>query len=250
MYEARQYKKEAKDKVSRQVNCGTRQLVQIRDERKNAIIQKSKGEVFGGVIGGIAGTAVGGITGTVVGGLGLGTAIGGGMGLTGGIIGGIQLGRTIEHQIWKRRNAPFTVANILYASMRHSNVGSIYFPTGRIRLTHKHGPSVSIHLGVQRYTISNADYAAHHIQRGMRLFSVRLCCPSFQPAAIGGGGRLLESFHGRSINHISRGGPVAFNYGINQQQLNLIYHAAQTGSNRRLRIAMNSDPVTRGIPMQ
>ncbi|WP_278503771.1 hypothetical protein [Phocaeicola barnesiae] len=248
MYEARQNK----EKVSRRNDVAdggmVRQRVKIEKGNPNNIIQKSKGELYGGIVGGIVGTFIGGSTGTLIGGLGIGTAIGGSLGLATGSMTGIQIGRRIEHYKWKHTNAPFSVNDILYASMDKGKVGSIYFPTGRIRLTHPNGPTISNHDNPMRYTISNADYRANKVKRGTLIAQIQTL-PSYSLAQIGGE-RLLESFHGKRIEHISRGGPVAFNYGLNQQQLNLIYHAAETNENRRLRIAMQSDPITARIPIQ
>jgi len=147
----------------------------------------------------------------------------------------------------------FTLGNILFASVAGGNVGSIYFTNGRIRLTHGNQPQVSVHVGITRHTISNPDYGQYKTWlsngrpggggrsayiRGLR---------SFAPAVAGAGDRLVEFWPGH--HHISRGGPVAFNYVLTQAQLNIICNVARLNDNNKLRAWMGAIPALAAIPI-
>jgi hypothetical protein len=136
----------------------------------------------------------------------------------------------------------FTPSQILYASIAGGKVGSIYFPTGRIRLVHKHGPEVSVNPGVQRFTISDRHYEKYWEKYGS-LRRIRSC----RDAVAGAGERLVEFWPGK--RHVSRGGPQAFNYVLTQAQVNIMYRAAMTHNNGTLRIAMAADAGLSQIPM-
>jgi|GEM_PF-3427478 len=147
----------------------------------------------------------------------------------------------------------FTLGDILFASMAGGNVGSIYFTNGRIRLTHGNNPQVSVHVGITRHTISNPDYGQYRTWLingrpggGTKANYIR-GLPSFALAVAGVGERLVEFWPGHQ--HISRGGPVAFNYGLTQTQLNIIGNAANTGSNATLRAWMGAIPALAAIPI-
>ena len=142
--------------------------------------------------------------------------------------------------------------------MSNGNVGSIYFGVGRIRLTHGNGPEISTHAAISRFTISQQDYRQYRAWRSsgvrtnvQRFTYVTTMLPSCAPAVAGAGGKLIEFFGANGINgsHPSRGGPAAFNFALNQAQLNLLYHAANTGSNDTLRNAMLSDGLLATIPI-
>lgn len=162
---------------------------------------------------------------------------------------------------WRQAQIPpvFTPGNLVFASLNESGkVGSIYFNQGRIRLTHSKGPATSIHNIIERYTISEADYQAYkkmkRVNPGMTLeqkyeFVARMA--SRKVAEIGDQGRLFEFFgpYGIQGNHPSRGAPVAFNYPLGQEQINLLYMAAQHNNNAVLKEAMASDPLLRAIPV-
>ncbi|MGE3960498.1 MAG: hypothetical protein AB7F65_02300 [Dehalococcoidia bacterium] len=139
----------------------------------------------------------------------------------------------------------FTPGQIQFASISKGKVGSIYFPMGRLRLVHKGGPEVAITPGVIRYTISNQDYDDHWATLGSRTGVLQM--QSCQPAAIGGGERLVEFWPGR--RHPSRGAPQAFNYTLTQAQLNIIFRACLTGDNDTLKKAMARDQVLAQIPL-
>jgi hypothetical protein len=149
----------------------------------------------------------------------------------------------------------FSVANLLYASMSSGRYGSVYFNQGRIRLAHGSAPDISLHLtGIERYTISNADYLLYKAWKPGHTFTQKYAyvtvLPSCQLAAVGAAGHLFEFFgpNGVDGNHPSRGGPIAFPP-ITQNQLNIIYNAANENNDNRLRLAMATDPVLAAIPM-
>jgi len=147
----------------------------------------------------------------------------------------------------------FTINSIQFASVAGGRVGSIYFTNGRIRLTHNHNPEVSVHAGITRYTINAHDYgqykqwlAGGRIGGGTSENYIRNL-PSFAPAVVGGGGRLIEFWPGHK--HISRGGPMAFNYNLTQVQLNIICNVANLRNNAKLRAWMRAIPGLAVIPI-
>ena len=139
----------------------------------------------------------------------------------------------------------FTPGNILFASMDSGKVGSIYFTIGRLRLVHGSGPEVAITPGVERFTISDADYQKYWKKYGSRENIERF--PSCKPAAVGSGEKLVEFWPGK--RHPSRGAPMPFTYTLTQAQLNIIFRACLSHDNGVLKAAMARDQGLAQIPL-
>lgn len=151
-------------------------------------------------------------------------------------------------------NPAFTPANILFASVSGGKVGSIYFPAGRIRLTHDSEPEVDEHAGIERYTISAVDlntfsgkWGRNEFDSWAAVYQWITTLPSSQQAVAGNGEILFELWPGGL--HPSRGGPQPFNYNLTQRQLNIIYRAALQKDNDVLRQAMAGDQLLSTIPL-
>ena len=155
--------------------------------------------------------------------------------------------QTIHHNL-TNVVAGVTLPDLLYSTNSNGNVGSIYFTDGRVRLVHDHGPMVDMSPGVQRFVITQAEsnsWLAGHIN---------LVDLLPRPLALAGQAGILGEIYpppppSPDNEHVSRGGPVAFNYGLALRHLNIIANVAQDGNNDTLRSWMGAFPPLAAIPM-
>jgi len=169
----------------------------------------------------------------------------------------------------------------------NGNVGSIYFPTGRIRLLHQDGPTISAEDGkISRVTVSTADldeakrklalWTEQQVKNGVldadadnRSFQQKqlrekafhelvMSSKSVTESAQPGQGERLYEFgefsNGQFWTHPSRGGPKQFTYQMNQFALNMLYNAAAivdlpAQENRQFADIMAALPELNNIPM-
>jgi hypothetical protein len=156
------------------------------------------------------------------------------------------------------RVAGFTPNNIVFISSNSGGVGSIYFPTGRIRLEHGGGPEISQHQNIQRFAVSDDGMRRYYQLRKAKVpIGTRyttLLSEGFLTTAAGPGvaGTILE-FMGipPTTAHPSGGTPANINTviaGITQDQVNILCAGAESRNNAVLRQYMDTDPGLRAIP--
>lgn len=156
------------------------------------------------------------------------------------------------------RVAGFTPNNIVFISSNSGGVGSIYFPTGRIRLEHGGGPEISQHQNIQRFAVSSAGMTRYNQLRKAKVSIgtryTTLLNEGFLNTAAGPGvaGTILE-FMGMppTTAHPSGGTPASIDdviTGITQDQVNILCAGAESRNNAVLRQYMDTDAGLRGIP--
>lgn len=143
-----------------------------------------------------------------------------------------------------------TVQNIQFGSQNpNGNFGSIYFPFGRIRLTHPNDPIIEPHAPgfIERATFNNNDlnvikgYFRNNVRTGQNtwldMYNMATGLQSYRLAVAGVGGTLVEFYNPGW--HPSRGTPVAFPQ-ITQNELNIIANVADLNNSAALRNWMNA----------
>jgi len=161
--------------------------------------------------------------------------------------------------IWSKPDAPapFTPGGIEFATLSGGKVGSIYFENARIRLIHGKGPHITKRPLITRFTMSTAHKNRWTKWKKLKDRSRRakyrkaMKYSSCKPAVVNQGDKLIEFFgdKGADGNHPSRGGPRTFAYDLTKKQLNMIYNAASTGDNTKLKEVMDSNQALSKIPM-